>query len=47
MLDLEDKNEIYPNVSDSTIVTTLLKAYSKYGLKSDVTNTRYFTPKKE
>ncbi|MEH1895753.1 MAG: hypothetical protein V7K94_10745 [Nostoc sp.] len=47
MLDLEDKNEIYPNVSDSTIVTKLLKAYSKYGLKSDVTNTRYFTPKKE
>lgn len=47
MLDLEDKNETYLNSSDSTIVTNLLKAYSKYGLKTDVKNTSYFTPKKE
>jgi hypothetical protein len=47
MLDLEDKNETYLNSSDSTIVTKLLKAYSKYGLKTDVKNTSYFTPKKE
>jgi hypothetical protein len=47
MLDLEDKNEIYPNLSDSKIVTNLLKSYSKYGLKIDAQNTSYFTPKKE
>ncbi|MEH2372461.1 hypothetical protein [Nostoc sp.] len=47
MLDLEDKNVTYLNLSDSKIVTQLLKSYSKYGLKIDVQDTSYFVPSKE
>ena len=32
MLDLEEKNSTYPNQSDSTIVTTILARYARFGL---------------
>jgi hypothetical protein len=35
-LDLEDKNETYPNQSDSTIVNTILASYATYGLVPNV-----------
>jgi phage protein D len=47
MLDLQDKNETYPNLSDSIIVTNILKNYIKYGLELDIQDTSYFAPKKE
>lgn len=40
LLDLEDKNETYPNQSDSTIATTLLTKYGTYGLIPKVTSTK-------
>lgn len=39
MLDLEEKNEKYPNQPDWTIVTRLLGAYARYGLVPAVTPT--------
>jgi hypothetical protein len=39
MMDLEEKNEKYPNQSDSTIVTGLIGNYTQYGLTPDVTTT--------
>ncbi|MDZ8188791.1 MAG: hypothetical protein RMX96_28560 [Nostoc sp. ChiSLP02] len=47
MFDLQDKNETYPNLSDSKIVKKILTPYRiKYGLKLDVKNSNY-VPKKE
>jgi hypothetical protein len=39
LLDLEDKNETYPNQSDSTIVTIILARYATYGLVPTITLT--------
>lgn len=49
MLDLQDKNETYLNLSDSQIVKQILQKYKvKYGLTLDVQDTtRDFSPKKE
>jgi hypothetical protein len=38
-LDLDEKNETYPNQPDSVIVTRLLAAYATYGLVPNVTPT--------
>ncbi len=38
-LDLEEKNDTYPNQSDSAIVTKILNTYATYGLKPSVTTT--------
>jgi len=38
-LDLEDKNETYPNQSDSAIVTRIIASYAAYGLIPSVTQT--------
>ena len=46
-LNLEEKNAIYPNQSDSAIVTKLLRAYASYGLQPKVTTTRYTPPIRE
>lgn len=46
-LDLEDKSTIYPKQSDSTIVTTLLKAYKQYGIDPKVTPTSFVPPIEE
>lgn len=39
-MDLEDKNETYPNQSDSAIATTILGRYGTYGLIPEVTSTQ-------
>ncbi|MCC5667899.1 hypothetical protein LC653_29485 [Nostoc sp. CHAB 5784] len=47
MLDLKDKNETYPNLSDTKIVKQILRSYQiKYGLTFDVHKSNY-VPKKE
>ncbi len=43
-LNLEDKNDTYPNQSDSAIVTKLLSAYARYGLQPKVKTTTYTPP---
>ncbi|OUL29647.1 hypothetical protein BV378_05580 [Nostoc sp. RF31YmG] len=49
MLDLEDKNETYLNLSDSQIVNIILNKYKiKYGLTLDVQDTtKYFSPNQQ
>ena len=39
MLGLEERSETYPNQSDSSIVTTILARYGRYGLVPELTNT--------
>lgn len=38
-MDLEDRNETYPNQSDSAIVQTILGRYATYGLVPEITST--------
>lgn len=46
-LNLEEKNAIYPNQSDSAIAKKLLSAYVSYGLEPKVQPTKYTPPKRE
>jgi phage protein D len=46
-LDLKDKSAIYPDQSDSTIVSSLLNAYKQYGIVPKVTATNFVPPKEE
>jgi hypothetical protein len=46
-MDLGEKNETYPNLSDGNIVRQLLSAYAGYGLQADVRDTRDTPPETE
>ena len=45
MLDLEEKNDEFPNQADFMIVTRVLAGYAQYRLVPEVTPTAYFTPR--